>query len=144
VRAVVADGRRGDEHAGAGVGGTQAGDQVARAELARLAQAPLGVVAPALRDVLAGEVDHPVAPGERLGRRRLVLRPPCDRLDAEGIPRALRVARQHRHLVAAPAQRADEPRPDPPRGSCDRHPHALGTVAVQPWIARNSVVSPCA
>jgi hypothetical protein len=89
-------------------------------------------------------VDDAVSTGQGGHRRRLVLRPPRDGLDAERRPRPSRVARQHRDVVAAPAQGADEPRPDPARRSGDRHPHVLGTVAAQSRIARNSLVSPCA
>jgi hypothetical protein len=144
VRPVVADRRGRDEHAGARVGGPQPGDEVASPELARRAQPLLGRGAPALGDVLAGEVHDPVAAGQRGRRRRLVLRLPPDRLDAEHGARALGVAGEDRHVVAAFPQRVDDPAPDPPRGSRDRHAHMAGTVAAQPWIARNSAVSPSA
>ena len=102
MRAVVADGGGGDEHARARVGRLDPGHEVARAELARGADAALGVVAPALRDVLAREVDDGVAAGERRGGRRLVLGLPRDGAGGG------RVARQRDDVVAAGAQALDE------------------------------------
>src|SRR5215218_5148547 len=121
--AVVADRRRRDEHPGPRLGRAQAGDEVARSLLARLEQPALDRGGPAPAGVLAGEVDDAVASGERRRRRRLGLRSPAVRLDAELRARLVRAARQHSHLVAARVERVDEPGPDPPGRAGYRYAH---------------------
>ena len=124
VGAVVVDPGRGHERARARLGRAQPGDQVARPLLAAGAEAALGVVAPALVDRLAGEMQDGVAARQRRCRRAARLRVPGVRLDAaERRLRPLRVAREHGHLVAAGLQLRDHPGADQPRGSRDRHLH---------------------
>ena len=122
VRAVVADRGGGDEHARARLGRLDPGHEVAGAELARAADAALGVVGPALGDVLAREVDDRVAAGERRGRRGLLLRLPRDGA------RGGRVARQRGDLVAAGAQALDELRAEQSAGSGDGDLHRGSTT----------------
>src|SRR3954466_10479108 len=121
VRAVVADGRGGHEHARARRGRLQAGDEVAGAELARGADPALGVLAPPLRDVLAREVHDRVAAGQRLGRRRLLLGAPGDGVARGG------AARERGDRVAAGAQALDELRADQAAGAGDGDVHGGGT-----------------
>ena len=71
------------------------------------ADALLGVVGPALGDVLAGEVHDGVAAFERAGRGGPGGRVPRDGGHAEGL-RARRVAREDGDVVAAVAQSLDE------------------------------------
>ena len=66
--------------------------------LSRIAR--LALRAPALRHVLAGEVHHRVATGERLSRRRFAQRVPAHRRHPEPRGGSLRVAREHRDLLA--------------------------------------------
>src|SRR4051812_31734539 len=101
--AVVAARRAGDEHTRPRVLGQrpQAGDEVARADLTALADGSLGLLRPALGDVLAGEVDDRVAPLERLSRSRSGERVPGDRAAAGA-------AREDGDLVAAGPQALDE------------------------------------
>ena len=133
----------------------EAGDEVARALLARRDQPALGLRVPALGDVLAGEVDHAVAAGQRGGGGGRGLGIPGDGLDAERGVRLPRVAREHGHLVAALAQpltsrvpiRPVAPvtvtriRPSP-RSTSSPSIRARAAAGIgQSWTARNSPVS---
>src|SRR5439155_10713276 len=82
AEAVVADRAGRDEDAGARVGCLQPRDEVARAVLARGADALANRGVPALGDRLARVVDDAVASGERRGRGRAGSRIPGRRLDA--------------------------------------------------------------
>src|SRR5215218_834399 len=93
---VVVGARRVHEHGGTRLSRSQAGDEVARAELARRPYALLGRRRPALGDVLAREVDDGVAAGQRLGGRRPRERVPNDGAETGG-------AREGHHIVAAVA-----------------------------------------
>ena len=112
ARAVVADRRGADQHRGRALGSApQRADQVARADHAAVADRLLGARAPALRDRLARQVHDRVASRERLCGGRFGQRVPMQRprTVAETLPaRALRVARQHRHLGAARQQRGHQ------------------------------------
>ena len=91
-------------------------------ELARGQQPPLGLVVPALGDVLAGEVDHAVAAGERrggAGSPRAARRRPRRRAPRAPCPGRARARSPRRRG----AQLAHQPRADPARGSRHRHPH---------------------
>jgi hypothetical protein len=78
----------------------QAVDEIACAELAALADRAPGARAPALGDILAGEVHHRVAPGEGVRGRRFAQRVPAHRWYAQPRGGAGGVAREHRHLGA--------------------------------------------
>ena len=128
VRAVVADGGGADQRLRAVLGGAEPVDQVARAQLARLADAALGVVAPALGDVLARQVHDGVAALERLDRRGARRRVPLDGLGAgQRLARAVRVPREHGHLVAAAGQLAHQPGAEQPGRAGQSHSHGWST-----------------
>ena len=111
------------------------GHEVAGREDARVADLALGVVAPALGDRLAEQVDDGVAAAQRVERRRLGLgRLPLEGLDAELPLGPGGVARERDRLVAARAQLADERSADHPGRAGDRDPH-------QPSAARSTVGS---
>ena len=130
ARAVVADGGAADKFAGHHPGRRpQAGrleprEQVTGAGYTTLANRPLGPLAPALGDVLAGEVHDRVPTGERRDRGRLGERIPAHGLDAQRLPRASRVSREDRDLVAALAQLRYERAADQAACSRDGHAHA--------------------
>ena len=123
VLAVEADGGRGEQHAGTRVGGADAGDEVACAELTALADRRLHLGAPALCDGLAREVDHGIATGERRNRRGAGERLPGDGVDPELTLRTVRVAGEHGHLVAPLLEGGDESAADEAGGSGDGHVH---------------------
>ena len=129
--AVVADRRLADQHLGARVGGRDRLHEVVRRLDAAVADAALGLLGPALVDLLPDHVDHAVDALQRLGRRTLegrIPRVPGDR--RVGLLRPLRVARQPDDLVAAREQRIADRRTDHPARACDQDPHS--TVAKLP------------
>src|SRR5262249_20615539 len=106
----------------------QAGHEVARAELAREANARPGVVGPALGDRLAREVNHCVGAGERLDRSRLASRiGPAMSVPARRRPLgAPPVAAQPRRLVASREELAYERAADQSSGAGDDYTHGAG------------------
>jgi len=137
ARAVVADGGAADQGtrpaalarlaAGRAVigcaGRPQSRDQVAGAGDTALANRPLGARAPALGDVLPGEVHDRVPAGERRHRGGLLERIPAHGLHAQRLRRLdARPAGEHRDLRALLAQLGDERAADQP--TCSRHGHA--------------------
>ena len=136
VRAVVADRRGAEQHrrrlAELAIVRAPSPSTRLRVPSTRLSRiARLALRAPALGDRLAGEVHDGVASGERRRRRRLAAagprRPhrPSPRLRA----RPLGVAREHRHLRAALAQRTRPARADQARRPRDRHARSRSLIA---------------
>ena len=149
---VLADRGGRDQRGRARVGRAQAGDEVARAELARAHAAgawsrrPSAGRRPRRRGGRRrrGPPAPRRAPARASGRQATASTPSAARA-------ALRVARQHGHLVAARACSAATSRAPmrpvaPVIVTRIRQPRAswshLGSPLIQPWIARNSVVSP--
>ncbi len=110
------------------IGGGDARDEVARPDLAAVANLALGVVRPALADVLAGEVHDRVASGERVLRSELSVQVPFVRLDAELLFGRARVAREDGDLVTARLQRGHERGADAAGGSGDGDLHGAVTL----------------
>ncbi len=102
--------------------------QVARPEHPAVADRPLGLIAPALRDVLARQMYDGIDARQRRPGSRFSLRVPSDRLDRPAAcERSLgprRVAREDRHPLAALQERRHDPPPDQASRSAHRHPHA--------------------
>ncbi len=140
VGAVVADRRTAHQHRwspGRGRTRAQPLHQVARPDRAALADCPLGARAPALRDILAGEMHHRVATFERPHGRRPAQRVPAS---TAGTPAAAvarsRVAREHGDLRAILHQRRDERAPDQAGRAGERHPHRLTPRRASRWGRR--------
>ena len=116
--AVVADGGGADQHARARVGRAQAGDEVARAGLARVAGCARCACA-LQRWATCSPARWTTAsrPASAAAGRRLRRRPRRPRRPRRAPRRAPRVAREDRDLVAALAQRAHEPGADEAGGA---------------------------